>query len=43
MKRLLTVITLLVAFTAAWADSPLTSTHFADAYSDHPLVQMACE
>ncbi len=43
MKRLLTVIILLVAFTAAWADSPLTSTHFADAYSDHPMVQMACE
>lgn len=43
MKRLLTTIALLMAFTAAWADSPLTSTHFAEAYSDHPMVQMACE
>ena len=32
-----------MAFTAAWADSPLTSTHFADAYSDHPMVQMASQ
>ena len=43
MKRLLTAIALLMAFTAAWADSPLTSTHFANAYSDHPMVQMASE
>ena len=43
MKRLLCAITLLMAFTAGWADSPLTSTHFADAYSDHPMVQTADE
>lgn len=43
MKRLLTAIALMLAFTAGWADSPLTSTHFADAYSDHPMVQMATE
>ena len=44
MKRLLTAITLLlVTWTATWADSPLTSTNFAVAYSDHPMVQMACE
>ena len=43
MKRLLSAITLLLAFTAAWADSPLTSTYFADAYADHPMVQMASE
>ena len=43
MKRLLTAITMLLAFTAGWADSPLTSTHFADVYSDHPMVQMASE
>ena len=43
MKRLLTAITLLLAFTAGWADSPLTSTYFADAYSDHPMVQMASD
>ena len=43
MKRLLTAIALLLTFTASWADSPLTSTHFADAYSDHEMVQMASE
>ena len=43
MKRLLTVIALMLTFTASWADSPLTSTHFADAYSDHEMVQMASE
>ena len=32
---------MMLAFTAGWADSPLTSTHFAEAYSDHPMVQMA--
>ena len=32
---------MMLAFTAGWADSPLTSTHFADPYSDHPMVQMA--
>ena len=34
---------MVVMWVAGWADSPLTSTHFADAYSDHPMVQMACE
>ena len=34
---------MMLAFTASWADSPLTSTHFADAYSDHPMVQLASE
>lgn len=43
MKRLLTAITMLLACIASWADSPLTSTHFAEAYSDHPMVQMASE
>ena len=43
MKRLLTAVVLLMAFTAGWADSPLTSTHFCEAYSDHPMVQMASE
>ena len=43
MKRLLTAITLMLAFTASWADSPLTSTHFADAYADHEMVQIASE
>ena len=43
MKKLFTLVTLMAACTICWADSPLTSTHFADAYSDHPMVQMACE
>ena len=43
MKRLLTAVALLMAFTAGWADSPLTSTHFCDAYSGHEMVQMADE
>jgi hypothetical protein len=43
MKRLLTAITLMLAFTAGWADSPLTSTHFAMAYDDNEMVQMANE
>ena len=43
MKRLFTSIVMLLAFTASWADSPLTSTHFSDAYSDHEMVQMANE
>ena len=43
MKRLLCAIALLVGFVTCWADSPLTSTHFSNAYSDHPMVQMACE
>ena len=33
----------LLAFTAAWADSPLTSTYFAGAYEDHPMVQLIDE
>ena len=41
MKRLLTAIALMLTFAVSWADSPLTSTHFCDAYSDHPMVQMA--
>ena len=41
MKRLFSIISVLVMWTACWADSPLTSTHFADAYLDHEMVQMA--
>lgn len=33
----------MLTFAVSWADSPLTSTHFADAYSDHEMVQMANE
>ena len=39
----MSAIALLLAFSAAWADSPLTSTHFSNAYTDHPMVQMARE
>ncbi len=40
MKRFLSTITVLLAFTASWADSPLTSTYFAGAYEDPPMVQL---
>ena len=44
MKRLFTTLTLMLMCAGfCWADSPLTSTHFSDAYSDHPMVQMANE
>ena len=44
MKRLFATVTLIMLWAGAcWADSPLTSTHFADTYSDHPMVQMASE
>lgn len=43
MKRLLIAVVLMMAFSVGWADSPLTSTHFSDAYSDHEMVQMASE
>ena len=43
MKRIFSVLALVVMWTASWADSPLTSTHFADVYSDHEMVQMANE
>ena len=43
MKRFLSTITVLLAFTASWADSPLTSTYFAGAYEDHPMVQLIDE
>jgi hypothetical protein len=43
MKRLFSIFAVMVIWSACWADSPLTSTHFADAYADHPMVQMASE
>ena len=43
MKRLLAAFALMLVWSVSWADSPLTSTHFSDAYSDHPMVQMANE
>lgn len=43
MKRLFIALALTMLWSVCWADSPLTSTHFSDAYSDHPMVQMACQ
>ena len=43
IKRLFIALALTMLWSVCWADSPLTSTHFSDAYSDHPMVQMACQ
>ena len=44
MKRLFAALTLMVMWAAAmWADSPLTSTNFCQAYATHPMVQLASE
>ena len=40
MKRLLlSLIMLTVSSLSVWADSPLTSTTFSEAYNDIPMVQ----
>lgn len=41
MKKLFAIAVLAMTCLAGWADSPLTSTHFAEAYADEPMVQMA--
>lgn len=42
MKRMLFAAMLMVMWAAAaWADSPLTSTNFSQAYDTHPMVEMA--
>lgn len=41
MKRLFTLLLLILSWIYTWADSPLTSTDFAESYNDHPMVQMA--
>ena len=44
MKRMLFAATLMVMWAAAsWADSPLTSTHFCEAYDANPMVEMAAD
>lgn len=44
MKRFYTAIMVAIMCTAAWADSPLTSTtDLAQAYADHPMVQLALQ
>ena len=41
MKRLLTIMLLTLSWALTWADSPLTSSDFAESYKDQPMVQMA--
>ena len=41
MKRLFSALLATFVWALTWADSPLTSTHFAESYKDHPMVQMA--
>lgn len=41
MNRLIFLLVMALAAIAAWADSPLTSTHFADTYADEQMVQLA--
>lgn len=41
MKRLFTILLLTLSWVFTWADSPLTSSDFAENYNDHPMVQMA--
>ena len=41
MKRFFTTMLLTLSWALTWADSPLTSTHFAEKYNDHTMVQMA--
>ena len=44
MKRLIALYILMMSWCmASWADSPLNSTDFYEAYSDHPMVVMAGE
>lgn len=44
MKKLMTLAALMMMWTAVmWADSPLTSTNFSQAYATHPMVVMAAE
>ena len=41
MKRFYAALLLTMVWVASWADSPLTSCDFANAYSDHPMVNIA--
>lgn len=41
MKKLLFLLTAVMMWGISHADSPLTSTDFAAAYADHPMVMMA--
>ena len=41
MKKLFAAVVMVMTCLAGWADSPLTSTHFASAYADEPMVQIA--
>ena len=41
MKRLLTIMLFTLSWVLTWADSPLTSSDFAESYKDQSMVQMA--
>ena len=41
MKRLIIAMMCTLSWAFTWADSPLTSTHFAESYNEHPMVQQA--
>ena len=41
MKRLLTIMLLTLSWVLTWADSPLTSSDFAESYKEQSMVQMA--
>lgn len=44
MKRFVVLYLMMMSWCmASWADSPLTSTNFSYAYSEHPMVAMAAE
>ena len=44
MKKLIAVAAMvMMTWLAGWADSPLTSTHFSQAYSEDVMVQMATD
>lgn len=44
MKRIVVLYLMMMSCCmASWADSPLTSTNFSNAYSEHPMVVMADE
>lgn len=43
MKRLFVALMLTMTWALSWADSPLTSTDFSQAYLDHPMVKLAAQ
>ncbi|MCR5043219.1 MAG: hypothetical protein K6A93_03660 [Bacteroidaceae bacterium] len=41
MKRIILAMMFTLSWAFTWADSSLTSTHFAESYNEHPMVQQA--